>query len=238
MCPTMQVVATVIYPHDEPPAPLPRAVEAMLAQHFSSVTAAKKAIRRREILVAGKVCNTSRYALQLPYVLAVMVSSQWQNMTDHLVTTVAKSSVTPHVHSFLRFSIHTSIHPFHSLHHSFIHQTMDPLIRLFIHSFIHSLIQSFIHSFIHSFSHSFIHSFIQHVFSPSVRSWVAPCSPHVPVSLVRVHVYNVTVNCLVQAIVIYMMGCSILDTLTVSASVLQGCTARGALGMDAEGARG
>ncbi len=75
MYPTMQVVATVIYPHDEPPAPLPRAVEAMLAQHFSSVTAAKKAIRRREILVAGKVCNTSRHALQLPYVLAVMVSS-------------------------------------------------------------------------------------------------------------------------------------------------------------------
>jgi len=143
MCPTMQVVATVIYPHDEPPAPLPRAVEAMLAQHFSSVTAAKKAIRRREVLVAGKVCNTSRYALQLPYVLAVMVSSQWQNMTNHLVTTVAKSSVTPHVHSFLRFSIHTSIHPFHSLHHSFIHQTMDPLIRLFIPSFLHSFIHSF-----------------------------------------------------------------------------------------------
>ena len=68
----MQVVATVMYPHDEPPAPLPRAVEAMLGQHFSSVTAAKKAIRRREILVAGKVCNTSRYALPLPYVLAVM----------------------------------------------------------------------------------------------------------------------------------------------------------------------
>ena len=57
-----QVVATVTYPHDEPPAPLPRAIEAMLAQHFSSVTAAKKAIRRREILVAGKVCNTSRSA--------------------------------------------------------------------------------------------------------------------------------------------------------------------------------
>ncbi|KAL0021881.1 hypothetical protein WJX77_010589 [Trebouxia sp. C0004] len=55
-----QVVATVIYPHDEPPTPLPRAVEAMLAQHFSSVTAAKKAIRRREVLVAGKVCTTSR----------------------------------------------------------------------------------------------------------------------------------------------------------------------------------
>ena len=55
-----QVVATVIYPYDEPPAPLPRAVETMLAQHFGTVTAAKKAIRRREILVAGRVCNTSR----------------------------------------------------------------------------------------------------------------------------------------------------------------------------------
>lgn len=57
-----QVVATVIYPSDEPPAPLPRAVETMLAQHFGTVTAAKKAIRRREVLVAGKVCNTSRFA--------------------------------------------------------------------------------------------------------------------------------------------------------------------------------
>ncbi len=105
----MQVVATVIYPHDEPPAPLPRAVEAMLAQHFSSVTAAKKAIRRREILVAGKVCNTSRYALQLQYVSAVMISSQWQNMTDHQVTAESKSSLYPCVHSFLPFSDHTSI---------------------------------------------------------------------------------------------------------------------------------
>lgn len=139
----MQVVATVIYPHDEPPAPLPRAVEAMLAQHFSSVTAAKKAIRRREILVAGKVCNTSRYTLQLHYVLAVMVSSQWQNMTDHQVTAESKSSLYPGVHSFLPFSNHTSVQPF----------------------------------------------VLQHM-------------------------------------------------LTVSAPVLQGCTARGALGMDAEGARG
>ena len=55
-----QIVATVIYPHDEAPAPLPRAVETMLAQHFSTITAAKKAIRRREIVVAGKICTTSR----------------------------------------------------------------------------------------------------------------------------------------------------------------------------------
>ena len=139
----MKVVATVIYPHDEPPAPLPRAVEAMLAQHFSSVTAAKKAIRRREILVAGKVCNTSRYALQLPYMLALKISSQWQNMTDHLVILESKSSLYPCVHLLLPFSIHTSAKAFA----------------------------------------------LQH-------------------------------------------------TLTVSAPVLQGCTARGALGMDAEGARG
>ncbi len=145
MYPIMQIVATVIYPHDEPPAPLPRAVEAMLAQHFSSVTAAKKAIRRREILVAGKVCNTSRYALQRQYVSAVMVSSNWQNMTGHLVTAKSKSSLTPCVHLFLPFCnrIQFSIQPF----------------------------------------------VLQH-------------------------------------------------TLTVSAPVLQGCTARGALGMDAEGARG
>ena len=55
-----QVMASVIYPHDEPPVTLPKAVETMLSQHFGTVTAAKKAIRRREILVAGKVCDTSR----------------------------------------------------------------------------------------------------------------------------------------------------------------------------------
>ena len=55
-----QVMVSVIYPHDEPPVTLPKAVETMLSQHFGTVTAAKKAIRRREILVAGKVCDTSR----------------------------------------------------------------------------------------------------------------------------------------------------------------------------------
>lgn len=66
-----QVVASVTYPHDESPVTLPKAVETMLAQHFGTVTAAKKAIRRKEILVAGKVCDTSRLVnshnlLQLP----------------------------------------------------------------------------------------------------------------------------------------------------------------------------
>ena len=61
-----RVIASVTYPHDEPPSPLPKAVETMLAQHFSTTTAAKKAIRRREILVAGKVCNTSRYDAAKP----------------------------------------------------------------------------------------------------------------------------------------------------------------------------
>lgn len=55
-----QVIASVVYPYDEPPVTLPRAVETMLSQHFATITAAKKAIRRREILVAGKVCDTSR----------------------------------------------------------------------------------------------------------------------------------------------------------------------------------
>lgn len=55
-----QVIASVVYPHDEPPVTLPRAAETMLIQHFATITAAKKAIRRREILVAGKVCDTSR----------------------------------------------------------------------------------------------------------------------------------------------------------------------------------
>ena len=57
-----QVVASVTHPHDESPVTLPKAVETMLAQHFGTVTAAKKAIRRKEILVAGKVCDTSRLA--------------------------------------------------------------------------------------------------------------------------------------------------------------------------------
>ena len=58
------VVATVIYPFDEAPVPLSKAVGTMLAQHFSTATAAKKAIRRKEILVDGKLeSNISRYAL-------------------------------------------------------------------------------------------------------------------------------------------------------------------------------
>lgn len=56
-----RVIASVTYPHDEPPVTLPKAVETLLAEHLSTVTAAKKAIRRREILVSGKVCDTSRY---------------------------------------------------------------------------------------------------------------------------------------------------------------------------------
>ena len=55
-----QVVATVIFPQDESPMTLPQAVEALFGQHFTSLTAAKKAIRRKELLVAGKVCNTTR----------------------------------------------------------------------------------------------------------------------------------------------------------------------------------
>ena len=56
----MQVMDTVTLPHDEPPVLLPQAAKTFLKKHFTSLTAAKKAVRRKELLVEGKICNTTR----------------------------------------------------------------------------------------------------------------------------------------------------------------------------------
>lgn len=58
----VQVMDTMILPHDEAPMLLPQAAETFMKKHFTSLTAAKKAIRRKELLVEGKICNTSRQA--------------------------------------------------------------------------------------------------------------------------------------------------------------------------------
>ena len=60
MRPGFQVVASVVHHPDEPPRPLPDVLLAYMVRHFDSITAAKKACRRKEVMVQGKVCTTAR----------------------------------------------------------------------------------------------------------------------------------------------------------------------------------
>eukprot|EP00891_Asterochloris_glomerata_P003231 jgi/Astpho2/3231/Aster-x1132 len=60
MRPGFQVVASVVHHPDEPPRLLPEVLLTYMVRHFDSITAAKKACRRKEVMVQGKVCTTGR----------------------------------------------------------------------------------------------------------------------------------------------------------------------------------